>query len=179
MACSEVLSGHQTRAPFAACAPPPKCCRPGATLQTCPDASSKGDLNVTLQLKRLIHPTSPMGSDETVSFQSFSVLNCYYFFRFYATIKGGLSSQLQQPLPQIKRIWFSFWKDWINIPWIQNSMDSKHPEVLEETIVLPFIWFISKGSIYVSHGVWVVFRSRALFQVKVLKDATGTMRQKV
>jgi len=88
MACSKGLSWHEPRASFAAT--PPKCCRPGATLQTYPDTSSKGDRNVTLQLKRLIHPTSPMGSDETLSFQSFNVINCYYFFRFYATIKGRL-----------------------------------------------------------------------------------------
>lgn len=90
MAHSEMLSGHEPRAPFAMCGPPPRCCRLGATLQTCLHASSKGDLNVTLQLKRLIHPTSPVGSAGTVSFPSFSVINCYYFFRIYTTIKVRL-----------------------------------------------------------------------------------------
>lgn len=88
--CSEVLSGHDPRGPFATWAPTPPLCRPGATRQTCPNVFSEGDLKVTLQLWKLIHPTSPIGLDETVSFQSFSATNCYYFFRFYATIKGKL-----------------------------------------------------------------------------------------
>lgn len=51
-----MLLGHEPRAPFAAQAPPQSAAGSGAALQTCPDANTKGDLNVTLPLET--HPPS-------------------------------------------------------------------------------------------------------------------------
>lgn len=176
MACSEVLPGHEPRAPLAACAPPPKPCRPAVARQTCPGASSEGDLNVTLQLKRLTHPTSPRASDETVPFQSFSVINCYYFFRLYATIKGRLPFLAAASPPTNQRSMACSLKRLSKHALNTEGHGFQTPQSPGRTNCSCFRLIIPTGSI--SHGVWVVLGARALFQVRVMKGAAGTLRHK-
>lgn len=61
---------------------------------------------------------------------------------------------MQQPLPQIKRICLSFWKDWINMSWIQRGMDSKHPEILKQLFFLSFDSSPKVQYVYLTESVW-------------------------